>query len=50
MLLQKNDMGKFWSIEELDFIAKKCHLNGLKVIQPEVFPYAHYRMDYLLQK
>jgi hypothetical protein len=50
MLLQKNDMGKFWSIEELDFLAKKCHLNGLKVIQPEVFPYAHYRMDYLLQK
>lgn len=50
MLLQKNDMGKFWSIEELDFIAKKCLLNVLKVVQPEVFPYAHYRMDYLLQK
>lgn len=50
MLLQKNDMGKFWSEEELAFIAKKCNATGTKIVQPATFPYAHYRMDYHIHK
>ena len=50
MLLQQNDMGKFWSEEELNFIATKCNMKGFKMTQPNTFPYAHYRMDYLIHK
>lgn len=48
MLQQRNDMGKFWSEEELGFIARLLSLKGQKLQQPSYFPYAHYRMDYLL--
>jgi ubiquinone/menaquinone biosynthesis C-methylase UbiE len=50
MLLQQNDMGKFWSVEELDFIAKKCKAEGVEITQPSSFPYAHYRTDYRMRK
>jgi len=48
MLLQQNDMGKFWSATELNWITKQLDANGTKIIQPDTFPYAHYRMDYLI--
>jgi len=48
MLQQRNDMGKFWSLEELTFIAKSLGKQGKKVTQPDSFPYAHYRMDFLI--
>jgi cyclopropane fatty-acyl-phospholipid synthase-like methyltransferase len=48
MLFQQNDMGKFWSENELDFIAKGVQRSGEKRIQPKHFPYAHYLMDYLI--
>ena len=47
MLRQRNDMGKFWSEDELSYIAKSLGKQGQKIIQPSNFPYAHYRMDYL---
>ncbi|MES2558979.1 MAG: class I SAM-dependent methyltransferase [Bacteroidota bacterium] len=50
MLLQQNNMGKFWSEEELAIISQKCNATGTKITQPETFPYAHYRMDYLIRK
>ncbi len=48
MLLQRNDMGKFWSREELLFIAKSLGKQGQKLLQPPSFPYSHYRMDFLI--
>jgi ubiquinone/menaquinone biosynthesis C-methylase UbiE len=50
MMQQRNDMGKFWSADELDHIAKTLGLEGEKIVQPAHFPYAHYRMDYLLSR
>ncbi len=50
MLFNRNDMGKFWSEYELDFIAKKIGGKGRKISQPDHFPYAHYRMDYLISR
>lgn len=49
-LQQQNDMGKFWSEEELNWIAKQMNAAGTKITQPSSFPYAHYRMDYLMSK
>ncbi len=49
MLFQQNDMGKFWTSTELDFIAKTLHKQGQKRPQPVHFPYAYYRMDYLIK-
>lgn len=46
----KNVMGKFWSEEELAYICKRLDVQGEKLIQPKQFPYAHYRMDYLITK
>lgn len=48
-LFSENDMGKFWSVEELDLIARNCNARGSKIPQPKGFPYAHYRMDYKIQ-
>jgi SAM-dependent methyltransferase len=48
ILFQQNDMGKFWSEQELAFIAQKVGAKAKKIDQPITFPYAHYRMDYLL--
>jgi cyclopropane fatty-acyl-phospholipid synthase-like methyltransferase len=50
MLQERNDMGKFWNVGELNFIARSFHLKGEKLVQPTHFPYAHYRMDYLFSK
>jgi 2-polyprenyl-3-methyl-5-hydroxy-6-metoxy-1,4-benzoquinol methylase len=50
MAQQRNDMGKFWSEDELGIIARSLGLQGKKLVQPAHFPYAHYRMDYLLCK
>lgn len=47
MARNKNDMGKFWSEEELNLIAKKVGLYGKKIEQPKHLPYAAYRMDYV---
>jgi 2-polyprenyl-3-methyl-5-hydroxy-6-metoxy-1,4-benzoquinol methylase len=46
----KNVMGKFWSEEELSHICKQLEVKGEKLTQPKHFPYAHYRMDYLITK
>lgn len=48
-VFSENDMGKFWSIRELDTIARNCNAKGEKIPQPREFPYAHYRMDYRIQ-
>ncbi|TAE81597.1 MAG: methyltransferase domain-containing protein [Bacteroidetes bacterium] len=45
-----NLMGKFWAEDELDFICNENGLSGRKISQPPHFPYAHYRMDYLITK
>jgi ubiquinone/menaquinone biosynthesis C-methylase UbiE len=50
LLFQQNDMGKFWSSTELDFIAKAVHKKGEKRPQPVFFPYARYRMDYIFSE
>jgi hypothetical protein len=48
MLQQRNDMGKLWSVEELIAIATSLGKHGKKVVQPSSFPYAHYRMDFMI--
>jgi ubiquinone/menaquinone biosynthesis C-methylase UbiE len=48
MLEDKNDMGKFWSEEELLLICKQLGLKGEKLSQPRNLPYSHYRMDFIL--
>jgi cyclopropane fatty-acyl-phospholipid synthase-like methyltransferase len=50
MVLQRNDMGKFWSERELGYICEKLNVKGFKLNQPSTFPYANYRMDYLIMK
>ncbi|MFA6259856.1 MAG: class I SAM-dependent methyltransferase [Bacteroidia bacterium] len=45
-LTHSNNMGKFWSEEELNLICSKCRVKGEKLKQPVYLPYAHYRMDY----
>lgn len=50
MMQQRNDMGKFWSEDELAFIARATGTSGKKILQPRHFPYAHYRMDYLFSR
>jgi 2-polyprenyl-3-methyl-5-hydroxy-6-metoxy-1,4-benzoquinol methylase len=48
MLRGKNDMGKFWSSEELNVICRDLGMKGEKLVEPASLPYAHYRMDYLI--
>jgi ubiquinone/menaquinone biosynthesis C-methylase UbiE len=50
MAIGVNYMGKFWAEEELEFICSENGLSGRKIKQPERFPFAHYRMDYLISK
>lgn len=50
MAKSKNVMGKFWGEEELNYICKRLDVKGEKLTQPKQFPYAHYRMDYLITK
>jgi len=44
----KNDMGKFWSEDELNVICKELNMVGKKLIQPDYLPYSDYRMDYII--
>lgn len=46
----RNVMGKFWGTDELAYICAELGVKGEKVEQPGHFPYAHYRMDYLIHK
>jgi ubiquinone/menaquinone biosynthesis C-methylase UbiE len=50
MAFGANLMGKFWSEDELAFICQENGLSGKKINQPKHFPYANYRMDYLITK
>lgn len=49
-LLEKNEMGKFWSKAELDKICKDNHFVGTHIKQPESLPYSNYRFDYRIEK
>lgn len=49
-LQNKNDMGKFWSEDELMLICKQLGLHGTYLKQPSHLPYAHYRFDFLIEK
>jgi hypothetical protein len=48
-LLNKNNMGKFWEVTELDAICKKLGVKGTYLEQPKQLPYSHYRFDYIIQ-
>lgn len=50
MAFGTNLMGKFWAEDELAFISNENGLNGKKINQPKHFPYANYRIDYLMVK
>ena len=50
MLKNKNDMGKFWSEEELLYICNSLGVHGTKLRQEKNLPYAHYRMDFMIWK
>ena len=48
-LTNKNDMGKFWSEDELNGIVHNLGMKGKKYKQPKHLPYANYRMDYVIE-
>jgi len=48
-LLNKNEMGKFWKVSELDEICKKLEVKGTYIEQPKQLPYSHYRFDYIIE-
>jgi 2-polyprenyl-3-methyl-5-hydroxy-6-metoxy-1,4-benzoquinol methylase len=50
MLKDKNDMGKFWSEDELMVICNQLDIKGEKRSQPRQLPYAYYRMDFVLSR
>ncbi len=45
-----NLMGKFWKEQELDAICRELKVKGTALPQPANLPYAHYRLDYLIEK
>lgn len=47
-LLGRSNMGKFWSVEELDRICMRLHVKGLYINQEKWQPYSDYRFDYLI--
>lgn len=47
MARNKNNMGKFWSKSELDWIAQSVEMKGTQYPQPNQLPYSHYRSDYV---
>ena len=49
-LLDRDAMGKFWQVEELDRICQESGLRGQYMKQPEGMLYSHYRFDYLITK
>ncbi len=46
----KSLMGRFWSLAEMEAMAKPLGLEVQRLEQPKHFPYAHYRADFLLQR
>ncbi|PHR70581.1 MAG: hypothetical protein COA67_08120 [Lutibacter sp.] len=48
-ILNKNSMGKFWKVSELDTICKDLGVKGTFLKQPKELPYSHYRFDYLIE-
>ncbi len=48
-MLNKNSMGKFWKVSELDAICQKLGVNETFLKQPKELPYSHYRFDYLIE-
>jgi|688.fasta_scaffold299162_2 ubiquinone/menaquinone biosynthesis C-methylase UbiE len=50
MVKNNNDMGKFWSEDELNLICKQLGVKGKKMLQPINLPYAHYRFDYIITR
>ncbi|MEL7530864.1 MAG: class I SAM-dependent methyltransferase [Bacteroidota bacterium] len=46
----KSLMGRFWSLDEIEAMAIPLGLKVQRLEQPEHFPYAHYRADFLLEK
>ncbi len=48
-VFNKNQMGKFWKVSEIDSICKKLGVKGSYIEQPKQLPYAHYRFDYLIE-
>ncbi|MCE2787961.1 MAG: class I SAM-dependent DNA methyltransferase [Bacteroidota bacterium] len=49
-LMNKNDMGKFWSEEEMHLICQKLNVKGSFLKQPPHLPHVHYRFDFLIEK
>lgn len=49
MARSKNEMGKFWSVGELNWIAQNAGLKGTPHKQPKQLPYSHYRTDYVFE-
>jgi ubiquinone/menaquinone biosynthesis C-methylase UbiE len=48
-LLNRNDMGKFWSEEEMLLICQKLNVRGSYLKQPPHMPHAHYRFDFVIE-
>ncbi|MEI6880521.1 MAG: class I SAM-dependent methyltransferase [Bacteroidota bacterium] len=46
----QNDMGKFWSEEEMNRICKSLGLKGEFIKQKSELPFSNYRFDYLIKK
>ena len=49
VLTKKNQMGKFWKVDELDEICEKLGVKGTYIEQPKELPYSRYRFDYLIK-
>ena len=49
-LWRRSEMGKFWSKKEIELLANRAGLLAAWLPQPEVLPYAHYRVDVVLKK
>ncbi len=50
LLQNKNDMGKFWSEDEMRLISEQLKTKSVWLKQPNTLPYAHYRFDFLIEK
>ncbi|MCX6185885.1 MAG: class I SAM-dependent methyltransferase [Bacteroidetes bacterium] len=46
----QNDMGKFWSEEEMNRICRSLGLKGEFIQQKSELPFSNYRFDYLIKK
>lgn len=50
LMLGRSLMGKFWSEKEMQKIAQDLGLSINCLQQPKDLPYAHYRVDYVLER